>query len=98
MIKEEQTLSDVECFREITHTMSDVYTRKNHDYGDSFQKMFKKHGMSYPIIHLEEKLNRIEVLAKEEGMVKEEGIIDSLLDLANYSIMTIMEFKRKKDE
>lgn len=98
MTEEKRTLSDVERFKEITRVMSDIYAKKNHDYGNSFQKMFSKHGMSYPLIHLEEKLNRIDVLSKDGCLIKEEGIEDSLLDLANYAIMTVMEIERGKDE
>lgn len=98
MIKFERPVSDAERFMEITRVMSDIYAKKNHDYGNSFKKLFKKHGIRYPLIHLEEKLNRIEVLAKDEGMVDGEGLVDSLLDLANYSILTIIELERDKDE
>lgn len=98
MIETGNSLSDIGRFKEITRKMTDIYAKKNHDYGNSFQKMFLKHGMRYSLIHLEEKLNRIEVLSKDECMVDGEGVEDSLIDLANYAILTLIEFKRGKDE
>lgn len=98
MIETKNSMSDIGCFKEITRKMSDIYEKKNHDYGNSFHKMFSKHGMRYPLIHLEEKLNRIEVLAEDGGMVDGESAEDSLLDLANYAILTLIEMKRGKDE
>lgn len=98
MIETERSSSDIGRFKEITRKMSDIYAKKNHDYGNSFQKMFLKYGMAYPKIHLEEKLNRIDSLTKDCNMVDDEGLVDSLYDLANYAILTIMEIERGKDE
>lgn len=94
MIETGNNLTDIGRFKEITRKMSDIYAKKNHDYGNSFQKMFSKHRMRYSLIHLEEKLNRIEVLSKDENIVNGEGIEDSLIDIANYAILTLIELKR----
>lgn len=83
--------------------LNEIYTRKNHDYGDSFHKTFEEYGLVMPCIRLEDKLGRLKTLSKgEKGKVEDESIRDTLLDLANYAIMTVMEIegdeKLAKDE
>lgn len=78
-------------FKTICEDMLKTYISKNEDYGDSFSILFKKYGMTYPIIHLQEKINRIEALQNKENKVKGETYIDSLKDLANYAILTLIE-------
>lgn len=78
-------------FKNICNELLDTYIKKNADYGDSFAKLFKKRGMSYPLIHFEEKINRIEALQQKTNEVPNETYIDSLKDLANYAILTLIE-------
>lgn len=76
----------------ICSELNGIYTRKNHDYGDSFRKTFEEYGLVMPCIRLEDKLGRLKSLSKgEKGKVEDESIRDTLLDLANYAIMTVME-------
>ncbi len=72
-----------------------LYDRKNHDYGDAFHLSYIEEGMAMPRIRLGDKFNRFKTLTKGEGCiaVKDESIRDTLLDLANYAIMTIMELE-----
>lgn len=80
-------------FRRLTNELADTLERKNHDYGNSFADLFKKYGLVYPIIHLAEKLGRIETLAKQPNKVDGESIKDSLKDLAGYCILTLKEME-----
>lgn len=85
-------------FQEITEQMVKTYVRKNKDYGNSFSKLYENYGMTYPIIHLREKLNRIETLSQStQPSTGNEPIEDSLLDLANYSVMTLLALKGEKN-
>ena len=69
-----------------------IYAKKNADYGDSFHISFQEEGMAMTRIRLSDKLNRFKTLTKNnEQSVKDESIRDTLIDLANYAIMTIME-------
>lgn len=85
-------------FKEITDEMSDTYKAKNQDSGNSFSNLFKECGMTYAYGHMKEKLERVKSLMKDEAKVKGEGMKDSLLDLANYAILTIMELERKEEK
>jgi hypothetical protein len=76
--------------------MKSVYEKKNHDYCDNFSKTFKEYGAKAACIRLEDKLQRYKSLLDSEASVTEESMIDTLLDLANYSVMTIMEYTYKE--
>lgn len=81
-------------FRAITDKMCNTFEVKNSDYGNSFHKLFEECGMTYAYGHLAEKLERINSLRKNEAKVKGESMKDSLYDLANYAILTIMELEK----
>lgn len=89
---------DAEAFRAITNKMCNTFEVKSHDYGDSFHKLFEECGMTYAYGHMAEKLERVKSLMKDEAKVKGEGMKDSLKDLANYAILTIMELERKEEK
>jgi hypothetical protein len=82
---------------DICEELKSIYFAKNMDYGDSFGKGYKEYGKIMPLIRLEDKLNRIKSLIKNEAAVKDESLIDTLMDLANYSIMTIIELEGEKE-
>lgn len=80
----------------ICEELIDLYARKNADYGDSFGKSFAEYGLLMPCLRLEDKLNRMKSLAKNPAQVRDESLRDTLMDLANYSIMTIIELERRE--
>lgn len=82
------------AFRDITNGMYDTFKAKNHDYGNSFAELFAECGMTYAYGHMAEKLKRVKSLMSDEAKVKGESMRDSLLDLANYAILTIMELDK----
>lgn len=71
--------------------LTDLYTRKNADYGDSFAKSFDEYGFAMPCIRLDDKLNRLKSLTKGHSYRVDESVRDTLMDLANYAIMTVLE-------
>ena len=77
----------------ICGSLSALYEKKNADYGDSFSKSFKEYGLTMTCIRLEDKLNRLKALTKNKAQVEDESITDTLMDLANYAIMTIIELE-----
>lgn len=92
----ELNMTDADRFKRITEWMADTFKAKNHDYGNSFAELFAEYGMTYAIMHLKEKINRIKVLSETQGQVKQESINDSLMDAANYCILTLIELEKKK--
>ena len=85
--------------KEICDGLNALYAKKNHDYGDSFHLSFLEEGMAMPRIRLGDKLNRFKALSKDPDSqkVQSESMRDTLLDLANYAIMTILEMEDKGD-
>lgn len=77
-----------------------TYRAKNADYGDSFHKSFDKYGPLSAVVRMDDKLHRAHQLLCESGerKVKDETVEDTLLDLANYAIMTVIELRRRQFE
>ena len=89
----------VEKFANITKEMTELYARKNHDYGNSFDEGCDKIGVGYPLGRLLDKMNRlIACMGKEGEMQVNESIEDTLTDLACYSVMTLSYLKRNKNK
>lgn len=86
-------MSNVKRHEMICNELNDIYRRKNKDYGNSFSKQFNEYGLTSSVIRIEDKFLRLKQLAKNEALVKDETIEDTLLDLANYAIMTVMEIR-----
>lgn len=82
-----------EKFKVIINLLFDTYLKKNNDYGDSFGISVRKYGLISALTRISDKFNRIEslILKNEKEQVQDETISDTLLDLANYCIMTIIE-------
>ena len=78
------------AFRDITTRMAEVYVAKNHDYGNSFAKLREKYPTSI-LIRLADKLNRLDTLLMGDAAKVDESIDDTLLDLANYAVMELVE-------
>lgn len=80
--------------QEICDTLHEIYVKKNHDYGDSFSKNFDEYGLIYPEMHIKEKFDRFKSLRTSAAMVVNESIEDTLLDMANYCILTVLEMRK----
>ena len=78
----------------ITKELNDIYIAKNADYGDAFGETYKKLGVISAVTRITDKVNRLQSLATksdEERLVKDESIVDTLKDLSNYAILTLIE-------
>ena len=84
-------------FREVTEWMNNVYERKNTDYGDSFSKTFEEFGLTSSAIRINDKTERFKKLIKQEAQVQDETIKDTLLDLANYAVLTLVEMSKREN-
>lgn len=89
---------NVQSFMDITTDMAKTYAAKNHDYGNSFEQSCNKFGIIASVVRLWDKMNRIESLVIKKAEVKDESIKDTLLDMANYAIMTVMWLNTQSKE
>ena len=99
---ESDHLQKVNTFEDVSIALRNLYDAKNRDYGDSFGQSFQKWGLPMSCIRLGDKLNRLESFAMKKNMlVNDESVEDTLMDMANYAIMTLVELrmaKHKKEE
>ena len=91
-------MTKVAHHRMICDEIYELYAKKNHDYGDSFAQSFREEGMAMVRIRLGDKFNRLKALTRGgEQKVADESIRDTLIDLANYAIMTVLEMEGEKE-
>lgn len=88
-------MNNVERHKQICKELNRLYERKNSDYRDSFHISFMEEGMAMARIRLGDKLNRFKNLSRKgTRLVEDESIRDTLIDLANYAVMTVAEMDR----
>lgn len=86
-----------EAFDAITDELKDTYIKKNHDYGNSFDKSIDKFGLTAAVVRMNDKMERLSSLLNKDAKVNE-SIKDTVMDLANYCIMTAMYLDNKKEK
>lgn len=86
-------MSKIQKHLDICEQLTLMYVDKNSDYGDSFGDTFSKLGMISAVTRITDKTNRLQSLCVNKQKVKDESIKDTLMDLANYAIMTLIEFR-----
>jgi hypothetical protein len=77
----------------VCYELNRIYDKKNRDYGDSFHASWTDYGITMAAIRLGDKYNRLKNLTSGKSVpnVADESVRDTLMDLANYAIMTVME-------
>lgn len=79
--------------------LHEMYLNKNADYGDSFHETYSRLGIISAITRILDKTNRIVSLTSKDGaQVEDETIKDTLLDLANYALLTVIELDGEEDD
>lgn len=92
-------MTNVDKFKQITDEMVKLYERKNSDYGSSIHDTYMKYGAVAYLVRMEDKINRVRSLTQNNNQkVEDEKIHDSLVDLANYSILMLLELEGGKNE
>lgn len=89
-------MNKIDRHREICNQLNKIYEKKNHDYGDSFGNTYEKLGIISAVTRITDKYNRLCSLATKEAEVEDETVEDTLMDMANYCIMTLIEREREK--
>lgn len=77
--------------------LQEIFVKKNTDYGNSFEESLEKHGLIAAIVRMEDKMSRLNTLSKNEALVKDESIIDTLKDLSNYALMSAVWLEQGDD-
>lgn len=86
-------MTKIQKHLDICEQLTLMYVDKNAYYGDSFGDTFNKLGMVSAVTRITDKTNRLQSLCMNEQKVKDESIKDTLMDLANYAIMTLIEME-----
>lgn len=88
-----------DAFERVTEEMHRTWKAKNADYGSSFDDGIDRFGLVSAAVRICDKANRFASLADgKEAQVKGEALRDTLMDLANYSVMTVMRLDRDNGE
>ena len=79
--------------------MGNIFIVKNEKYGSSFETSLNKYGMIAALTRISDKFNRIEnlILTNDKG-TSDESVIDTLVDMANYCVMTAVYIKNPGGE
>lgn len=75
-----------------------VFCRKNHDYGNSFEKSLDTFGLVAGIVRMNDKFERLVSLndPSKDAQIASESLVDTLEDLSNYAAMAACWLKGKK--
>lgn len=77
-----------------------VFCKKNHDYGNSFEKSLDTFGLVAGIVRMNDKFERLVSLndPSKDAQIASESLVDTLEDLSNYAAMAACWLKGKKAE
>ena len=91
-------MNKIEIHKTLCDQLNDIYSRKNADYGDSFAKV-RREVPNAILVRLMDKMERIKTLLLngERLQVADEKVDDTLLDLANYCLMEVVERRNDKE-
>lgn len=86
---------EVRRFKELTTRMYETFKKKRNDYGPSSRVTFEMFGPESMAVRMFDKLIRYSNLTSGDvkQLVKDESVKDTLLDLANYALITILELE-----
>ena len=92
-IMEVNNMDRLGIYQYILSNLEDTYKRKNSDYGNSVGDTYEKFGDISFLTRITDKYNRILSLADKGqcGEVKDEALEDTILDLANYCLLWLVE-------
>lgn len=88
--------NNVQMHQELVNYLHNLYIAKNTDYGNSVHDTYMKYGLVSYLVRIEDKLNRARTLSQKERMVNDEKLEDTLLDLANYAILAVIDLKQEE--
>lgn len=83
-------------FFALTEEMRNTFIKKNRDYGSSFSDTIDKFGVKVAVARIHDKYMRVENLVLGQEMMVQESMRDTLMDMANYCLLTVMALDREK--
>lgn len=94
----EDLVTNVTRMVQLNEELLELYSKKNKDYGNSFDNSLDEDGLLVAKIRLGDKLSRFSQLISNPAEVNEESLRDTLVDLANYAKMTVMWLDNQEEE
>ena len=88
----------LDIYQYILNNLEETYKAKNNDYGNSVADTYEKFGDLSFLVRITDKYNRLLTLCNpnNEQKVKDEKIDDTILDLANYCLLWLVEREYKE--
>lgn len=88
----------MDIYQYILNNLEETYKAKNNDYGNSVADTYEKFGDLSFLVRITDKYNRLLTLCNpnNEQKVKDEKIDDTILDLANYCLLWLVEREYKE--
>lgn len=88
----------IQKHKELLLELHETYKEKNQKYGDSFTETVEKYGLIASLTRMHDKFSRIEnIITQKAEDDEDERLVDSLKDLANYCLMTVMVLENEDE-
>lgn len=84
-----------ENFRTILDNMYKIHNEKDARYGSAYNQTRKVHKNAI-LVMLNFKLKRLETLYSKPELENDESVDDTLLDMANYCVMELVERRKER--
>lgn len=89
---------EIKEFKQLTQQMNDTFANKRRDYGQTTSETYDKFGPVSMLTRIYDKVGRLEnILCKTGKNYVGEKVEDTLLDLANYALITILEIRKREE-
>lgn len=91
---------EIVFFKGLVVQMAETFAKKRADYGPSTTETWKKFGPVSMLTRMHDKMGRLDnlMMRGNVALVGDERVEDTLLDLANYAIITILEMHKEATE
>lgn len=87
--------NELAYFKHKTEEMYKIFEGKRKDYGPTTTKTFEEYGIVAMLVRMEDKFGRLKSLTMQGAAPHYESIEDTLMDLANYCIITLLEMAKQ---
>lgn len=96
MSKEKREEQFLKNYEETLSELANTFFLKNERYGNSFTDTMEDYGLVASIVRITDKFNRMTTLFQSRKLdCDDEPLKDTMLDMANYLIMTVAYMKEE---